>query len=183
MTIEPNKLDFECTSDEFRVAVTGCGLKVEIGADGKVTVFSNPLPVQPQATLKTAASVEALKVGAAMLDGSIYAGISPDTGKPIYATPKDAPLTCAFKEAGKYAANLDTHGRRDWRVPTRAELKVLFHNRAAIGGFDTSGSNTAGWYWSSSRINYNAWTRCFSDGYQDDGSYEDHISALRCVRG
>ena len=28
-----------------------------------------------------------------MPDGSIYAGVSPDTGKPMYTTPKDAPLT------------------------------------------------------------------------------------------
>jgi hypothetical protein len=32
---------------------------------------------------------EDVQVGEAMEDGTIYAGISPDTGKPLYATPKD----------------------------------------------------------------------------------------------
>lgn len=35
------------------------------------------------------------KPGTIVPDGSIYAGVSPDTGKPIYTTPKDAPLACA----------------------------------------------------------------------------------------
>jgi hypothetical protein len=31
------------------------------------------------------------EVGDTMKDGTIYAGISPDTGKPFYAMPEDAP--------------------------------------------------------------------------------------------
>ena len=41
MTIEPRKLEFSCTADQFRVAVHGKGVKVEIDADGNVTVYSN----------------------------------------------------------------------------------------------------------------------------------------------
>jgi len=59
-----------------------------------------------------------------MPDGTIYAGLSPDTGKKMYAMPADAPLTMSFNEAADYAAKLDAHGHRDWRVPTKAELKV-----------------------------------------------------------
>jgi hypothetical protein len=33
-------------------------------------------------------------------------------------------------------------------MPTKSELNVLFNNRAAIGGFDLSGSEPSGWYWS-----------------------------------
>jgi hypothetical protein len=117
-----------------------------------------------------------------MPDGSIYAGVSPDTSKPMYATPKDAPLTCSFNDAGKYASKLDAHGRQDWRVPSKAELNVLFENRAAIGGFDTTGSYPAGWYWSSSRDFGYAWARRFSDGDQLS-SHRSSASALRCVRG
>jgi hypothetical protein len=170
MTIEPKKLDFECTSDEFRVAVQGCGVKVEISADGKVTVYSSS-EVRLPPILATAISTEALKVGASMPDGSVYAGVSPDTGKPMFATPKDAPVHCSFNQAADYAANLDAHGHKDWRVPTKAELNVLFGNRAAIGGFDTTCSDPAGWYWSSSRFSFIAWA-------QRDGAL-----ALRCVRG
>ena len=73
-----------------------------------------------------------------MPDGTVLAGISPDTNKPMYATPADASLTMTFNEAQEYAAKLDAHGHKDWRVPTKAELNVLFNNRAAIGGFNVS---------------------------------------------
>jgi hypothetical protein len=67
-------------------------------------------------------------------------------------------------------------------VPTKGELNVLFQNRAAIGGFDISGSFPAGWYGSSSQgLNYGAWDQRFSDGHQyDNFTYGD--SSLRCVR-
>src|ERR1019366_2965277 len=109
------------------------------------------------------------KVGDKMEDGAVYAGISPHTNKPMYATPADASLTLTFNDAQKYAAKLDAHGHQDWHVPTKAELNVLFNNRAAIGGFDISGSNPAGWYWSASPLNgLLAWGQRFSDGCQHD---------------
>src|SRR5258708_5641271 len=55
-------------------------------------------------------------------DGTVYAGVSPDTGKDMYATPADAPLTYTFNQAMEYAARLDAHGHQDWRVPTKDEL-------------------------------------------------------------
>ena len=98
-------------------------------------------------------------------------------------TPVDAPLTYTFNQAKEYAARLDAHGHHDWRVPTKGELNVLFRNRAAIGGFDESGSDPAGWYWSSSQIIiFDAWGQRFSDGYQNYG-YKGVDSSLRCVRG
>ena len=125
------------------------------------------------------------KVGDKMPDGTIYAGISPETNKPMYATPADAPLTMTFNEATEYAAKLDAHGHRDWRVPTKAELNVLFNNRAAIGEFNLTGSVPAGWYWTSSQGN--GWEvqfvrdQRFSDGYQGIDGPDGH-SSLRCVR-
>ena len=62
------------------------------------------------------------KVGDKMPDGTVLAGISPDTNKPMYATPADASLMMTFNEATEYAAKLDAHGHKDWRVPTKAEL-------------------------------------------------------------
>jgi hypothetical protein len=73
--------------------------------------------------------------GDKMPDGTVFAGISPDTNKPMYAPPTDASLTMKFNEAQEYATKLDAHGHKDWRVPTKAELNVLFNNRAAIGGY------------------------------------------------
>lgn len=37
-----------------------------------------------------------LKPGDRMEDGTVYAGTSPDTGKAMYATPKDASMVCEF---------------------------------------------------------------------------------------
>jgi hypothetical protein len=91
------------------------------------------------------------KPGDKIPDGTIYAGISPESGKAMYAMPADASMTMRFNEAQEYAAKLDAHGHKDWHVPTKAALNVLFNNRAAIGEFNVSGSNPAGWYWSASR--------------------------------
>ena len=123
------------------------------------------------------------KIGYKMADGTVYAGISPDSGKPLYTTPADAPRTMQRRAAMKYAAKLDAHGHTDWRVPTKAELNVLFNNRAAIGGFKVSGSNPAGWYWSSTESYDRTWDiRRFSDG-TEGWNYEANWSSLRCVRG
>jgi len=120
--------------------------------------------------------------GDKMPDGTVFAGISPETNKPMYATPADAPLTMVFNKATEYAAQFDAHGHKDWHVPTKAELNVLFNNRAAIGGFNVSGSYPAGWYWSASPdFIWNAWGQRFSDGFQNNFTKGNH-SAVRCVR-
>jgi hypothetical protein len=120
--------------------------------------------------------------GAQMPDGTRFGGASPDTGRPMFTTGADAPLH-SFGLAQAYCASFDAHGHRDWRMPTKAELNVLFQNRAAIGGFDTTGSDPAGWYWSSSRSYYLlAWAQRFSDGYQLT-DFTHLQSTLRCVRG
>ena len=121
-----------------------------------------------------------------MPDGTVYAGVSPDTGKALYAMPADGPLTYTFKEAQKDAETTNTqkpHGHNDWRLPSKAELNVLFNNRAAIGGFNVSGSSPAGWYWSATPGNrWGAWCQRLSDGIQGyDG--EDGQSSVRVVRG
>jgi hypothetical protein len=114
-----------------------------------------------------------------LADDTVYAGISPDTGKAMYATPADAQLTMQWKQAMKYAAWLDANGHKDWRVPTKGELNVLYNNRAAIGGFDESGSYPAGWSWSSSQSgDTSAWAQRFSDGSQDY-NFKNHVSSLR----
>jgi hypothetical protein len=122
------------------------------------------------------------KIGDKMPDGTIYAGISPETNKPMYAMPADAPLTMAFKKATEYAAQLDAHGHQDWRLPTKAELNVLFNNRAAIGGFNLTSYGPAGWYWSASQHDacFTSGQR-FGDGFQSL-CHKDGHSATRCVR-
>ena len=65
------------------------------------------------------------------------------------------------------------------------EVNAAFfrQNKAAIGGFDVTGSFPAGWYWSATEANYYvAWAQRFSDGYQLWND-KDGDSSLRCVRG
>ncbi len=122
------------------------------------------------------------KVGDKMPDGTVLAGISPDTNKPMYATPADASLTMTFNEAKEYAAKLDAHGHKDWRVPTKAELNVLFNNRAAIGGFDGNAPGSHGMYYSSSPNEvWSMWGQHFGSGNQQAYDKTDH-SSVRCVR-
>jgi len=126
-------------------------------------------------------SAKEAEIGEVMPDGTVYAGVSPETGKAMFTTAADAPATCGFHEAQEYAAKLDANGHLDWRVPTKGELNVLFANREAIGGFDESCSYPGGWYRSSSQFsNLFAWGQRFSDGGQNydvkDGGW-----SLRCV--
>ena len=121
-------------------------------------------------------------VGDRMPDGTVYPGVSPETGTPIYTTQADAPGLYSWKKGAEYCAALDAGGHRDWRVPTKGELHVLFENRDAIGGFNISGSYPAVWYWSSSQFDYDsAWDQRFSDGDQGINLKLDG-SSLRCVR-
>ena len=172
------------------VAVKVNGVRVEVHTDGSILAYTNgrvdaytngPVQVHPANDHGKPTASTTPQIGDKMEDGTVYAGISPDTNKPMYARPADAPLTYTFNQAQKYAEKLDAHGRKDWRVPTKGELNVLFQNRAAIGGFNETGSNPAGWYWSSSQGGDNAWGQRFSDGtrYIDT---KDDASSLRCVR-
>jgi hypothetical protein len=62
------------------------------------------------------------KIGDVMADGTVYAGISPDTSKPMFAAPADAPGVYDHYEAEKYAKRFEGHGHKDFRVPTKNEL-------------------------------------------------------------
>lgn len=70
-------------------------------------------------------------IGLRMKDGTIFAGLSPEDGRPMYATAEDAPLRLGFNAAASYAAALEVDGRRGFRVPSQNELLVLFENQQA----------------------------------------------------
>ncbi len=132
-----------------------------------------------------ASAGEEPKIGDAVPDGTVYAGISPDTGEAMYTTRRDAGPLLTWKRALAFAAGLDANGHQDWRVPTKNELNHLFKNRAAIGGFNLAGSGAAGWYWSSSPdvdVDDTVWGQHFCNGFRIGyGKLVD--SSLRCVRG
>lgn len=91
----------------------------------------------------------ALLPGTVMPDDTIYAGVSPDTGKDFFVAAHDTRETLDWDQASDYARRSTDHGHHDWRLPTRKELDVLFNNRAAIGGFNKTGHPIDGYYWSS----------------------------------
>jgi hypothetical protein len=173
--------------EDFDVVVKVNGVTIEVDADGSIDAYTNgAVKVHPVANDDSKPSAKAEpQPGDRMADGTVFAGISPDTNKSMYALPKDALLTYTFNEAQKYALGLNkqrAHDHDDWRVPTKKELGVLFNNRAAIGGFNVTGSRPAGWYWSSSQGYFNgAWAQRFSDETQRYGT-KGYDSSLRCVR-
>src|SRR5438477_1088089 len=101
------------------------GVTIQQAADGHLVITAPGTVFMKSA----AANDSEPQVGDKMADGSIFAGISPDTGKKMFATPADAPLTMKWKQAMDYAARLDVLGHTDWRVPTTGELNVLWENR------------------------------------------------------
>jgi hypothetical protein len=124
-----------------------------------------------------------LAVGEAMPDGTVYAGMSPDTDRPLFAAAMDAPRLMTWDDAMAYAAQVLLHGRRDWRLPGKKELALLCRSAAVMDGFNKSGIAAEGWYWSATPHRYGmAWSRRFSDGFNDSDSTLSLMS-VRLVRG
>jgi hypothetical protein len=167
------------------------GIKVEFNAGG-IVVYQNNAPVYPAANDSAPQAAAAPganagpQVGDKQADGTVFAGLSPDTNQPMYARSSDEPNTYKWKKAMEYAARFEGNGHPAgaFRVPSKDELNVLFRNRAKIGGFNETGSGPAGWYWSSTEGRAYAgcaWDQRFDDGDRgwDPKSYE---SSLRLVR-
>jgi hypothetical protein len=122
--------------------------------------------------------------GGKMPDGTVYAGVSPDTNKRLFTTPADAPGVYTWSNAIAYCKALSAPAHHDWRMPTIGELALQFNNRADIGGFNETGSmkGATGYYWSSLQVgDGDAWSQRFNDGYHEDLNKDDN-SSLRCVR-
>jgi hypothetical protein len=122
--------------------------------------------------------------GKRMPDGTVYAGISPDTNKNFYTTPEDAPGGYTWGQGIEYCKALSSAGHHDWRMPTIGELAVQFSNRVEIGGFNETGrmQNATGYYWSSLQVTDDAaWAQSFKDGFHESPT-KDQNSSLRCVR-
>ncbi|MDR0940879.1 MAG: DUF1566 domain-containing protein [Bacteroidales bacterium] len=94
-------------------------------------------------------------------------------------TKKDLGPAMTFRSANELCAALELGGFSNWRLPTKAELAILYKERATIGNFETR-SNP--WYWSStSDKGKDHWVQNFSNGVQNDGDNEDTYR-YRCVR-
>ena len=78
--------------------------------------------------------------------------------------------------ANSMCENSTVGGYRDWRLPTLAELAILYNNKDKIGGFTTS------YYWSSSKtITSNCYYIYFYNGSQDY-DYSGNSKYVRAVR-
>ncbi len=106
------------------------------------------------------------EVGDVLPDGSICGGISPDTGKRMYVLPEA--FSGSFGKAVEHAAKLNGNkqlGRSDWRMPSKAELAVLFANKDKAALKDVF-NDRARELWSSSIEGVCAWWQNFAEGGQ-----------------
>lgn len=129
-----------------------------------------------------------LEVGALMPDGTVYAGVSPDTGKPMYAAAQDVTMEQAAAAQDAYRGKISLHGHNDWRVPSKEELNTLFQNRnkgALKGSFNQAAGDDGSHYWSSLEADDgsdDSWEQDFSTGEQSC-AYAYGEASVRFVRG
>ena len=149
------------------------------------TVHRDDKPANAVDSAGTANAFKSLPdIGTKMPDGTVYAGISPDTDKRLYTTPEDAPGLYTWNKGVAYCETLFLFGHHDWRMPSVGELAVQFINRADIGGFNETGriKGGTGYYWSSLQVgDQAAWAQSFKDGFHENPS-TDSDSFVRCVR-
>ncbi|MFA6042649.1 MAG: hypothetical protein WCV85_04995 [Patescibacteria group bacterium] len=135
--------------------------------------------------------VSAGSIGSKVSDGTIIAGISPETGKLFYVLPVDLPSTMEWEAAMSYATHFNGLDHLDgsfripdevpsvtveFRLPTRSELRVMYENRAIIGGFSDAGEyEPTGRYWSSTQDNNDptfAWAHVFDTEGINEWAYK-----------
>ncbi len=124
------------------------GVKVELTGKGFVVSTYGRAFVKPAVAEKTGPAV-----GDRADDGWIYAGVSPETHKPMFVQPEDAGVM-RWRKGKRLAKALLKKGKAEARLPSDKELFMMFNKRAAIRGFDEAGvSSKSGLYWSSVREN------------------------------
>lgn len=121
-----------------------------------------------------------IKPGDTMQDGSVYVGLSPDTGRPLYTTKADQGKH-TWVDAEYVVKSLREANHDDWRLPSIRELELLYKKRdmgALEGSFDDQGE----YYWSSDEdLNFLSKVKRFNDGTRGH-SFKKIDRMLRCVR-
>ncbi len=189
-------------------AVSVFGALIELAADGRLSVATKgtvTVKLIAAANDTASAAVEAahleskLEIGVKMEDGTIYAGISPTTGREMFVTPKDVwartpPYSgmARFDDLEAVTERFNSEkprknrGHDDWRMPTAAELNVLYLNckkGKLKKTFNRNGGGFGDWYWCCQASGQdNAWRKRFSDG-QWNSSWKHIDSRVRLVRG
>lgn len=141
-----------------------------ISAQAAVAVpIEPPLQIDP-----SAGQVEA--------DGSIKAGIIPQTGRVLYTTKEDAEAA-TWEQAGAYCQTLNAHRHKDWRLPNADEIGILYNNQKAIGGFRVAANGHPAWYWTLEEGRPEGFARIIDFGRgMSYVTYKDENHSVRCVR-
>jgi hypothetical protein len=171
-------------SADFNTVVLN-GATIERAADGHLvisapggTVITKPAPANDSTATNAAPQIGDKMPAGHPNAGWIYAGVSKTTNQPLYVAPKDSGVF-------QWKAAMDFAAKEGARVPSKQELDQIYDAKdkgKLKGTFNETGSDPAGWYWSSSQfIYYNAWDQRFSDGTQGY-NVKDDDSSLRCVR-
>lgn len=127
-------------------------------------------------------------IGDTCADGTLYAGISPDTRNAMFVLPADAADQMTWDQARGYAEDLDAHGHDDWRLPTIPELRAIFGNRTGISGLNDSSVGGGASYWSSDDYetfavqHHNFVWPGHTDQNADIFAAKDTLAAVRAVR-
>ncbi len=152
------------------------GAKLEVTPDGGLSVSTKGI-------VKIRPASEAL-IGTAADDGWVYAGISPDTNKPMYVMPEDAGAKMTWDQAMKTIKSLRKQGKTDVRLPSEGELEQMFNNKAKIGGFNETGVYPSSYYKSSTPthdVRYDVVVENFKRGFKTYG-LKELGSSVRLVR-
>lgn len=118
-----------------------------------------------------------LAIGHRLFDGTVYAGISPISGHPMFAAPQDSTGKFSFLHALQHAEKRNFLGYKDWRVPSVDEMEILYEHRDAIGGFQTARYRCAYPYY----LNL-TWAHNFNTGHLEMQKPQNYLY-LRCIRG
>lgn len=123
-----------------------------------------------------------LEIGDKVEDGSIFAGISPDTKTLLLVAAEDAPSLMSFDAAARHAKTFEAHGQKGWCLPTPEELSQIF--RSKKGGSLMGAFNLSSLYWTNKASPYSAsYAYCadLSDGEEGYKKKDDKLP-VRFVR-
>ena len=119
-----------------------------------------------------------------LAQGGYVIEVTPDGKHGLVSALQDQSTGISWYEAKDILSNEinhETSGKnyKDWRLPTKRELNLMYNQKASIGGFVETGRQ----YWCSLESdNSNAWTQRFSDGLQGAVPKGGYIYLVRAIR-
>ncbi len=135
-------------------------VRVEKGSEMSVAFVWKPSAAKKPAAAP-ATQTNALSIGDTHAGGIVF--YLDGRGGGLVAAPTNQKGSFPWLKAKELCGNLDLNGFRDWYLPTKDELDLMYNNLKKQG----RGGLGSAWYWSSSeRGNGLAWEQVFDDGRQ-----------------